>query len=355
MKLLVSQIILTLILGHLPLLAVASNCANAIKVHQRYVISLSESAENLRRSLQELKDIRDMRSREERREAQLEYFSPKEKPFLDKALVLANWAMSTALALKIGQGFITDPWSLIPTLLLIPATMWSADFVSQIFHKWLDSYAAETNPIWGGSARAFRRHHEFPRNLNHLSYLSNTAAFARLMAPLHIVAVAASYKFQVGPEFGTALWMMLLLLANGTELHKQAHMSEPSAWAKKLQEARLILRREDHKRHHEAPNDTDFGIINGWSNAVTRNTDLWNHLDLIVWRLFKKMPHNWVQNPRSIPENVLESLFRDLSQVPQDLWVYGEFFPHRSSELINDLIEQSQAWQRAHSELRKKN
>ena len=276
----------------------------------------------------------------DRKDAVARYFRQKTQPRINVALTLANYGMAMGIAIETAIQMHHHPEAFAPSLLWIPPALFTADLMSGIFHKFLDSYASETNPVWGSPARAFRKHHEFAGNLNDISYWQNVSAFGRMMAPLYLGTLALAPH--LNPEAMPALLTMLLLFSNGTEIHRQAHLVRPNMAVEKLQAWRLMLSRPDHMLHHEAPTDTDFGIINGWSNPVTRK--LWPALDMIVWKTLKKMPHGWIQNPKMIPESVLEELAQDLSKIPEDLLVTASDPRDRDSR-FNDIFK---AWVEHH-------
>lgn len=57
------------------------------------------------------------------------------------------------------------------------------------------------------------------------------------------------------------------------------------------------------------------------------------------------MPHNWIQDPRSIPDEVITSLQNDLDQVPDALWHSADTFPGRVPEALEPVIEKAkEAW-----------
>lgn len=253
----------------------------------------------------------------ERKHALRRYFSQRARTRLEKALVFVNYSMALYIGAHVASGLSQTPQSTLTAVALLIPTLFTADLMSGIQHKFLDSYASETNPIWGSAARAYRIHHEFPSNLNDLSYLENVAAFSPLLAPLF--AATAMVAPHLAPEYASNALLMLLLFANGTEIHRQAHLPKPRSWVRALQNAHLLLSREQHMLHHPPGTDTDFGIINGWSNRIVGEG--WNRIDRILWRTLRKLPNNWIQHPASIPPEVISDLIRDLGSVPQRLLV----------------------------------
>ncbi|MES2857140.1 MAG: fatty acid desaturase CarF family protein [Bdellovibrionota bacterium] len=306
-------------------------------------VELSRAASALKKDLAIIQTARAQATPFERREYLVEhYFKPK-KSDRQKALVLANWIMAGYLGVQVGSGLIADPIAIIPAALLATLTPRAADFMSAVFHKFLDSVASEQNPIWGSAARAFRVHHEFQNSLARHTYLENAASFAPLMAPLYAAAIAANMP----PEMGASVLLALVLFSNGTEIHKQAHNMQPNAFFRFMQKHRMFLGFEAHRLHHSLELDSDYGIINGSSNAAANKMGLGREVDMALWKFFKRLPKNWVQSPKTIPKEVFAELKADLDRVPDEMWVYMQAFPDRSDDEVDQLILESQAWRAA--------
>lgn len=60
------------------------------------------------------------------------------------------------------------------------------------------------------------------------------------------------------------------------------------------------------------------------------------------------MPHNWIQDPRSIPPEVVAALQKDLDSIPDELWAYSErAYPERvPKELKASLRLVQESWRR---------
>jgi hypothetical protein len=253
--------------------------------------------------------------------------------------------MATYLGVTVLEGFKDNPHAILPALLLAPPILYVADVVSQVFHKWLDSYASEKSRVWGTAAREFRKHHEDPNNLNHVGNLDHVSAFGKLLAPGF--AAAAISNSQLSPEVGASIWLFMMSMLHGTEFHKQAHIKNPNWFYRFLQKARLTLGREEHLAHHKPPFDENYAVLNGWSNGLARRTKLWHRLDMIFWKLKGRMPHNWIQDPRSIPEQVVRQLEDDLTKIPPELWATGETYPGRVPARLKPQMELArEKWQK---------
>ena len=114
-----------------------------------------------------------------------------------------------------------------------------------------------------------------------------------------------------------------------TEFHRQAHIKNPNKFFQVMQSLGITLRRDEHLLHHKPPFDDDYGVNNGWSNPLARRLQLWKRLDKIFYKYTGRMPNNWIQDPSSIPPEVVEALEQDLESIPSDLWDYAETYPAR--------------------------
>ncbi len=279
---------------------------------------------------------------EERQKILEDYARPTPKSVWQKALVWANLTMSGIVGLQVSTQVMENPQEIIPAVLLAPVALWLADLGGQVFHKWLDSYASETNPIWGSTARAFRQHHEMPNNLDKEDYASNVADPSLMLAPLFAGLTFANLT----PEAATPLMIFLLGIMHTTEFHKQAHLTNPNPFFKFLQKFGLALSHKVHMEHHRPPFDSEFSVFLGWSSPFTRWANLWNRMDKMFWNYTGKMPHNWIQDPRSIPDYVVAKLKDDLEKIPSGLWDYGETYPTRvPAELKEPIARAKQKWQ----------
>lgn len=298
-------------------------------------------AEKLRPLAEDVETLDKIRASDptERRLKAEEYFFPKSPPVWEKAVVLINWALSATIGFQIAQGFYEQPTSMVAAGVLSIPAYYSADLLFQVMHKYLDSYAREDHWFWGDTVRDFRIHHEFPDNLTKRDYITNVASFAKLFAPF----LAITAFSDLGPEVKSALLVFLMASANTTEFHRQAHLKKPNFLFSFLQKLNLALRHSVHLQHHRPPFEGEYSVLNGWSQSLPRHIDLWKRMDLIFWRIHHRMPHNWIQDPRSIPESVVSEIKKDLTLIPAQLWIYTRAYPSRMPSELNTLVLEAQA------------
>jgi hypothetical protein len=287
----------------------------------------SETAIALRLDQLELQSAMKLRG-PEKLKALLQYAKQKTQSRVNVGLTYANYAVAMLIGHQIVVKLAENPNAIPATVALIPACLVAADAVSSGYHYFLDNWAKESSRIWGSPARAFRRHHEVPSNLNELSYVQNVSAFSKLMAPLYVATAVASPH--LAPEVQTQALMFLLLFSNGTEIHRQAHLPKTNPIVQSLQKTRIFLDKKVHGSHHTRPTDSDYGIINGLSNPVMNPLYRW--IDRVAAKHARRLPNTWIQDPRGIPPEVLNELMIDLSRVPQELVVAINDSKHSRTE-----------------------
>jgi len=216
---------------------------------------------------------------------------------------------------------------------VLPA-LYLADFVSGVAHKLLDSFTSENNSIWGKMTRRFRIHHEAPNQMASAKYLSSLGETGPLMVLPMCVGAACAASGILNPAFSVGAWFFSMAALHATATHANAHKvpdaADPNLRPHKiwqvLQKVGLSVDRHTHNSHHKASFDEYYALVNGWSNALTERTGLYKKMDLLFWKATGKMPHNWVQDPRSIPKEVVEKLQKDFESFPHEIWAYTEQF-----------------------------
>jgi hypothetical protein len=289
------------------------------------------AARVLRTSLLKKQSAQKLEDPDERASTLKNYYFPIPSDRYVYILLFVNWGVAAAFAFAIGISLRPDfsLLSIVKMLACVPIALFIADLMSAGFHKWLDSYASEANWYWGTSALAYRIHHEFPKNLNRTTYLHNVSAFSPFLSGLYCLYLPAQWILFAHPYVNFTVWILVMLFANGTEIHKQAHISNPRKWVVMLQRARIFLARPVHLSHHRDGVDSDYGIINGWSHGLLRALKIWPTVDMFLWNRIGLFPRNWVQVPSQIPGLVLEELIKDPELVPLDLLVYEDVYPER--------------------------
>jgi hypothetical protein len=258
------------------------------------------------------------------------YAYPKPSEFYEYALVIVNWVFACVLLMWMISS-MTNPLEILWAVPWIPVCLFIADFMSAGFHKWLDSYASENNIFWGSAARAFRIHHQFPNNLNDVGYFHNVSAFSPMIFGFYLVFAALLWFKMIPFNLSIMVWVLILLFAHGTEIHKRSHMRNPGALFSFFQKRRIFLNSKVHNQHHRRHIDSDYGIINGWSNFLFKKITIWEQLDAVLWKYLKVLPHNWVHCPQSIPGKVIQEFKQKPQLIPEEIFLYAQVFQDRSA------------------------
>lgn len=284
-------------------------------------------------SLNQLQTARGLTNVSQRKAALKEYYFPNSCATYEYASVYINWIIAAYFAVAIGGALLTDPPSLFLLIGAIAAGFFVADVMSAFFHKWLDSYASEAHPLWGSSAKAFRIHHEFLNNLNKTTYMHNVAAFGPFSLFLNALFFLATISFLTAPVAQLMVYIMILLFTNGTEIHKQAHRKKHSFLVSWMQRLGFFLNSHRHLKHHTSCHNSDYGIINGWSNNVLNKLKVWQLLDLGVWQVFGLFPRNWIHTPASIPPSIVKELAQKPELIPLEISLYLAAFPQKRAQI----------------------
>jgi ubiquitin-conjugating enzyme E2 variant len=304
----------------------------------------------LSRDAEKLREVQKLRG-EERKEARHEYAKPGPKGLLPRSMVFFNYVMTALIGYQAATGIHVDPHAILPLLYMAPGAYAAADATTEVVHKLIDSYMSENNRFWGETVRNFRKHHEVPDNLNREDFVGNIGVASTALAPFFAATAAAN----IAPEWKSAILVYLVAGMHATAIHLQAHKSDPHPIARFFQKMGLTLTQRQHMKHHSPPHDGEYALVRGFSSPIFRKMKLWHRMDMAWWKLVKRMPHNWIQDPRSIPAEVIESLQKDLESIPleelhaetrdtvMNLWDSTETFPTRVNEEVSQVVSQSRA------------
>ena len=136
-----------------------------------------------------------------------------------------------------------------------------ADLFSGIVHWALDTYGSVRTPIVGPAIiRPFRDHHADPAGMTRHDFIEVNGASCLGCLPL----LAASF-FVDGFAHALLLCTCVGILFTN-QCHKWAHAEKRSFLIEKLQKLGIVLRPEEHAKHHTPPYNSHFCTANGWLN-----------------------------------------------------------------------------------------
>jgi len=168
------------------------------------------------------------------------------------------------------------------------AALVTADLVSGIGHWLCDRFFDERAPIVGPLVvRSFREHHVAPDALVRHGFVELNGDSALVCLPLLLATTLlpppdAGLPALAAHAFAAA-FLLAILLTNS--VHRWAHADRaprPVAW---LQRRGVLLRPDDHARHHRGDHRLAYCITTGWLNPVLDRTAFFDRLERGLGRL----------------------------------------------------------------------
>lgn len=153
---------------------------------------------------------------------------------------------------------------------VVLAAWGTADLFSGLVHWALDSFGSIRTPVLGRQfIHPFREHHVDERAITRHGFVETNGASC--LAALPALGAAALVPL-TSPAWGLAqgflLFTALGVLATN-QCHKWAHSEADRVpgLVRLAQRLRLVLRPEEHRRHHMHPFDTHYCTASGWLNV----------------------------------------------------------------------------------------
>lgn len=177
--------------------------------------------------------------------------------------------------------FFQSPVDIMSILLIIIFVFFYTDLLSGVLHIVLDNERSLKLPIIKSLAEGFQSHHESPKDIYQMSLYNHLYTMhlpLTIMFPA-IVLVDSPYSYLV--YVATAFTLHLMQMS-----HRWAHTPRRMlpAGVIFLQKIGLLLSHEIHSKHHNNVYDTNFSIMNGWSNSM---------LNRLV-QIFGRTSHGWL-------------------------------------------------------------
>lgn len=156
-----------------------------------------------------------------------------------------------------------------------------ADAGSYFFHYIVDHYGDPARP---GLVRDFQLHHLEPWGIARKSVGQAILPAARFAVPVMALLLLPALLEWL-PNWFCLLGFELAALWVFTQVfHRWAHMPVHGL-VRWLQRLHLVVDGRAHQRHHCAPFDSHFAVINGWSNAPLDRLGVPLLLDRMLQRL----------------------------------------------------------------------
>ncbi len=174
------------------------------------------------------------------------------------------------------------------TLGAAAAGLVAADFASGVFHWSVDNYPNADTPLIGSTARSFQDHHRS-------SGMDETSVWKNILPSTAVFTAPMVGLAAFTPHYGLAAFGLAFtgggVLAQAS--HRWAHMQNPPGLARVLQKLRVSQSAENHDRHHQAPFDEHYCIVNGSLNGILARTNFWRHAERGVYKLTGAEPRSW--------------------------------------------------------------
>eukprot|EP00903_Cladosiphon_okamuranus_P020326 g18649.t1 len=168
-----------------------------------------------------------------------------------------------------------------------------ADLVSGVFHWSVDNFGDRQTPVFGTVIEAFQGHHVSPWTITYRPFENNVHKIAYAVLPL-LLLLRLVNPGPAGVALGTT-FLVGSLMSN--EFHRFAHMTNPPALVRALQEVGLIVSRREHGRHHSSPFEEKYCIVNGICNGPLDRFRVFRLLEKVVYQLSGVEPMAWKLDP----------------------------------------------------------
>ena len=196
------------------------------------------------------------------------------------ALFLWNLARLAA-----GLGHSGQIWLIGTTAL---AAWLAVDLLSGVVHWAFDTWGSVRTPLVGARyIRPFREHHWDPHAMTRHDFVETNGSSC--VGALPLLGMAALLPVAApGPAVAHALLVFIalgVLITN--QCHKWAHLprEDTPRPVRLAQRLRLILRPEDHLRHHVRPFDSHYCTAAGWLNRPLAAVGFFRALERVIGAL----------------------------------------------------------------------
>jgi ubiquitin-conjugating enzyme E2 variant len=168
-----------------------------------------------------------------------------------------------------------------------------ADFSSGLLHWAADTWGSADLPVIGPRILVpFRVHHLNPDDFLRRTFLDTNGDVAALAILPMLAVLWIPLDARQGQALALAGWGFCAMGAMTNQIHQWAHMPTPPRAVAVLQAVRLVLRPDDHARHHGRPYDGAYCITTGWCNRSLEAVAFFRRLEDIVTRVTGGLPRH---------------------------------------------------------------
>lgn len=196
-------------------------------------------------------------------------------------------------------------WSLSRLIVVVDSAAWvtlaalfgwlAADLLSGLVHWAFDTWGSVHTPLVGKRfIRPFREHHWDPIAMTRHDFVETSGSSCLAALPV----LAATALMPLASAAALSVQAVLLFTALGVLLTNQCHR-----WAhapadrvpravRVAQRLRLILRPEEHLRHHQRPFDSHYCTASGWLNAPLHAIGFFRGLERCIGAFARAQPRH---------------------------------------------------------------
>ncbi|XP_015080635.1 fatty acid desaturase 4, chloroplastic [Solanum pennellii] len=182
-----------------------------------------------------------------------------------------------------------------------------ADLASGIYHWGIDNYGNAESPVFGAQIDAFQGHHKWPWTITRREFSNNLHSLARAVTftvlPINIFCNDPTTLAFVGVCSGCIMFSQ--------QFHSWAHgtKSKLPSIVLALQDAGVLVSREQHADHHRVPYNNNYCIVSGIWNSILDESKFFELMEMIFFFKFGVRPRSWSEpNSEWIEEAEIQSI-----------------------------------------------
>lgn len=158
-----------------------------------------------------------------------------------------------------------------------------SDFTSGFVHWLFDTWGSTTTPVVGKTfIEPFRIHHSDQKDITRHGFVATNGHNCLVAVPV----LAMAFILPASTTWGSLALIALVSLCLGVfatnQFHKWAHEDDVGPVIDFLQRTGIILGREHHSKHHNAPYDRNYCITTGWLNPVLGRIRFFQRVERLI-------------------------------------------------------------------------
>ena len=144
-----------------------------------------------------------------------------------------------------------------------------ADFLTGLFHFYVDQYAVMNSKYLTVSIDGLLIHHKYPQKMVDLSYWELTKGVYKIGGAIFLVSLFFGFYWE--------LFFFIIVSAQANSIHKWSHQdkSETQIIAYYLQKLYIIQNKEHHQKHHDSLYNGYYCVITNVCNPLFKELHFW--------------------------------------------------------------------------------